>query len=125
MAEGGGLRVALALALAAALGCAREAVPTELIGRWTTEDARYADRSLEIGADALAFGADAGIRLTFRVQGVERENDPGAGTLYLLYYDAPGEPERILQVRLPAPGRLRLENHSELWTRSDASSAGG
>jgi len=123
MARGRGLPVLLAFV--AALACAREGVPTELIGRWTSDDPRYAERSLEIGAEQLAFGVDAGIRMTYRVQGIEREVDAASGTLYRVYYDAPGEPERALQVRLPTPGRLRIENHSELWTRDRASSAGG
>ena len=123
MARGRGLPVVLAFV--AALACAREPVPTELIGRWTSDDPRYAERSLEIGAERLAFGVDAGIRMTYRVQGIEREVDAASGTLYRVYYDAPGEPERALQVRLPTPGRLRIENHSELWTREGAPSAGG
>ena len=121
MARGRGLRVALVLT--AALACAREAVPTELIGRWTSDDPRYAGRSLEIAAEQIAFGVDAGIRVAYRIQGIEREVD--AGTLYRLYYDAPGEPERVLQARVPAPGHLRIENHSELWTRASAQTTGG
>jgi hypothetical protein len=122
MAKGRGLRVALALV--AALGCAREAVPTELIGRWTSDDPRYADRSLEIGTEQLAFGVGSGMRMTYRVQGVERESDP-TGTLYRVFYDGAGEPERALVLRLPSPGRLRIDNHNELWTRAAAPSAGG
>jgi len=123
MARGRGLPVVLAFV--AALACAREPVPTELIGRWTTDDPRYAERSLEISAERLAFGVDAGIRMTYRVHGIEREVDVADGTLYRVYYDAPGEPERALQVRLATPGRLRIENHSELWMREGAPSAGG
>jgi hypothetical protein len=111
------------LVLAAALGCAREPVPTELIGRWTSDDPRYADRALEIGAEQIAFGVAAGLRITYRIQGIEREAD--AGTLYRLTYDAPGEPERELRVRVPAPGRLRIDNHSELWTRAGTPATGG
>ena len=123
MAKGRGLCVALVLA--AALGCAREAVPTELIGRWTSDDPRYANRALEIGTEQIAFGVDAGIRVAYRVQGIEREADAEAGTLFRLHYDAPGEPERELRVRLPAPGRLRIDNHSELWTRAGTPATGG
>jgi hypothetical protein len=123
MAKRRGLPVVVAFV--AALACARESVPTELIGRWTTDDPRYAARSLEIGAERVAFGVDAGIRMNYRARGVEREVDPASGTLYRVYYDAPGEPERALQVRLPTPGRLRIENHGELWTREGVPSAGG
>lgn len=123
MAKGRGL--CAALVLAAAFGCAREAVPIELIGRWTSADPRYADRALEIGTEQIAFGVDPGIRISYRVQGIERETDAGAGTVYRLYYDAPGEPKRELRVRVPAPGRLRIDNHSELWTRAGAPVTGG
>ena len=125
MAKGRGLRAARALALVAAFACAREPVPAELIGRWTSDDARYADKALEIDAQRLAFGIGSGMRMTYRMQGVERETDAATGTLYHLYYDAPGEPERTLRVRVPSPGRLLIDNHSELWTRAGAPSAGG
>lgn len=113
------------LALACALACSRESVPAELIGRWTTDDPRYAERSLEISTERIAFGVDAGMRMTYRAKGIEREVDPTTGTLYRVYYDAPGEPERALQVRLPTPGRLRIENHNELWTRASLQGEGG
>jgi hypothetical protein len=121
----GGRGLPILLAFAAAVACAREGVPIELLGRWTTDDPRYVDRSLEISAERLAFGVGPGTRLTYRVQGIEREDDPETGTLYRVYYDAPGEPERALQVRLPTAGRLRIENHDELWTRDGAPSTGG
>jgi hypothetical protein len=123
MAKGRGVPVVLAFA--AALACAREGVPTDLIGRWTSDDPRYSGRSLEIGGEQITFGGGGAVRMSYRLQGVEREVDPATGTLYRVYYDAPGEPERALQVRLPTPGRLRIENHSELWTREGAPSAGG
>ena len=124
MAKARGLHAALALFVA--LGCAeREAVPTQLIGRWTSDDPRYVDRSLEIDPEQLRFGVAPGLQLSYRVRGVESQADPSAGTLYQLFYDAPGEPERSLQLRTPGPDRLRLENHSELWTRAGASLVGG
>ena len=123
MAMGRGLPAVLALLVA--LACAREAVPTELIGRWTSDDPRYSDRSLEIGPESIAFGVGSGSRMTYRVKGIERETDVATGTLYRLYYDVSGEPERTIQLRLPVAGRLRIDNHSELWMRSDAPSAGG
>ena len=123
MARGRGLSIAFALT--AVLACAREGVPNELIGRWTSDDPRYADRSLEIGAETIAFGLEGGMRTTYRAQGVEREIDANAGTLYRLYYDAAGSPENELRVRVPSPGQLLIDNHSELWTRAGAPSAGG
>ena len=116
--------VFVALLLVVVSGCSREAVPAELIGRWTSDDQRYADRSLEITDQQVIFGTGGGMRMVYRAKGVDQETDP-VGTLYQLYYDAPGEVERTLQVRLPMPGRLRIENHSELWTRAAAPSAGG
>ena len=123
MARGRGLRAVLVLG--AALACAREPVPAELIGRWTSDDPRYADRTLEIGTEQLAFGVDAGIRVAYRVDSIEREADPEAGTLYRLRYDAPGEPARELRLLGPAPGQLQIDNHSELWTRAGAAASGG
>ena len=123
MASGRGLRVALVLV--SVLGCAREVVPAELIGSWRSEDPRYADRSLAIGTQQIRFGVDAGVHDTYQVQGIERESDPGTGTVYRLFYDAPGEPERELRLQLPTPGQLRIDNHSEVWTRAGAPTTGG
>jgi hypothetical protein len=120
-----GRELSVAFALTAVLACAREGVPSELIGRWTSDDPRYADRSLEIGAETIAFDSGGGMRSAYRMQGVELEVDAGTGTLYRLYYDAAGNPENELRVRVPNPGQLRLDNHSELWTRTGAPSAGG
>src|SRR5574338_763150 len=97
-----------AFALAAVLTCAREAVPPELIGQWKTADPRYADRSLAIGTERITFGAGAEGFQVYRVRGVEREGGGGADALYRVFYDMPGEPERALQLRLPAPGQLSI-----------------
>lgn len=107
---------ALAL-ITLALGCAREAVPSELIGLWTSDDPRYAEKSLAIGAEQIAFGVDPGIRINYRVQGIEREGE-GADTTLVLFYDAPGEPERELRVRVAGPDLLEIENHREPWKRT-------
>jgi hypothetical protein len=108
------------LAFLAALACAREQVPPELIGRWTTDDPRYADRALEIGTVRISFGTGPGQRETYFVQGIERESEPELGTLYRLYYDLPGESERTLELRVPQANQLRIENRSQLWTRQHA-----
>jgi hypothetical protein len=123
VARGRGLLVAVGLV--AALGCGHEPIPTELIGRWTSDDPRYADRSLEIGAETIAFGLGGGLRMAYRARGSERGSDASDGALYQLYYDSPGEPERALSLRVAAPGHLRIENHSELWTRTGAPGTGG
>ena len=47
-----------ALALAAVLTCAREAVPPELVGQWKSDDPRYVDRSLAIGTDISDSSSD-------------------------------------------------------------------
>lgn len=123
MAKGRSLPVLLALL--AALACAREGVPPELIGRWGSDDPRYVDRSLEIAAEQIAFGVGLGGRMRYFVRGIEREADPTGGTLYRLYYDLPGEPERTLELRLAQPGQLQVGSRSELWTRRSAPSTGG
>jgi hypothetical protein len=122
MAKGRTLPVLLALV--AALACAREGMPAELIGHWTTDDPRYADRSLEISAERISFGVGPGGRMAYLVKGVERETD-ASGELYRVYYHLPGEFERTLELRLPQAGRLRIGNRSQNWTRLSALSAGG
>jgi hypothetical protein len=114
----------ICLAFVAAIACAREEVPPELIGRWTTNDPRYADRTLEISAERVVFGVGPGGRLLYAARGVERDTDAG-GELYRLYYDLPGEPELTLELRIPQPGQLVIQNRSQLWTRAGAPTAGG
>jgi hypothetical protein len=104
------------LAFAIGLGCAREAVPRELIGLWTTDDPRYAGKSLSIGAEQITFGVDAGIRIDYQLLGIEREGE-GADTTVVLVYDAPGEPVRELRVRIAGPDLLQIDNHGEPWKR--------
>jgi hypothetical protein len=122
MAKGRSLPVLLAFVTA--LACAREDVPPELLGRWTTDDLRYADRSLEISAERISFGVGPGGRISYFVESIERESDPTNGTLYRVYYALPGESERTLEVRLPQPGQLRIENRSQIWMRQGAPTAG-
>jgi hypothetical protein len=60
------------------------------------------------------------------MQGVERVVEEGTGELvFHLHYDYAGDAERELRLRLPRSGLLRIDNHSEVWTRSGASSTGG
>ena len=122
MAKGRRLLVFLALS---ALACAREDVPPDLIGRWASDDPRYADRLLEINPEKIAFGLGAGGRMTYAVQGVERESDSDNGTVYRVYYDLPGEPERALELRLAEPDQLTIGSRNELWTRQGAPTTGG
>jgi hypothetical protein len=124
MARGRGL--CAVLVLTAALGCAREAVPAELIGRWTSDDPRYAGRSLSIGVERISFGLEAGAQDVYRAQGVERdtEADPAQGPVYRLYYDAAGEPERELRLRVAGPDRLEIENHAGVWSRATVVTGG-
>jgi hypothetical protein len=105
------------LALSIGFGCAREAIPADLIGVWTSDDPRYADKSLAITAEQIAFGVDPGIRVNYRVQGIEREGE-GEDTTFLVFYDAPGEPERELRVRVAGPDLLEIDNHAEPWKRT-------
>ena len=105
------------LALSICLGCAREAIPSELIGVWTSDDPRYADKSLGIAAEQIAFGVDAGIRVNYRVQGIEREGE-GEDTTFHVFYDTPGEPERELRLQIAGPDLLQIDNHGKPWKRT-------
>lgn len=51
-------------------GCeppALEEVPTDLIGRWTTTDARYADRASEITPDIFYLGQGDGLFVSYEI----------------------------------------------------------
>ena len=104
-----------------------EAVPTELIGRWMSDDPRYADRALEIEEGGESRSASVpGMHMTYQVQGIEREEGcHQRHALPPLLRRRRASPSARCSCELPTPGRLRIDNHSELWTRATAPGAGG
>lgn len=110
------------LLCAAIAACTDRQVPAELVGRWVSEDPRYAGRSLEIRWQLVKLGIDANTSQVFVIRDVESEASAEGPTRYVLHYDDEEGTDQALRLELvpgPPPG-LRLENHSELWVREDA-----
>ena len=93
-------------------------VSRELAGVWTTSDARYLGRSLEIAPGEVIFGQGEDGKERRRLVGVFREDSSGT-PLYVLRYalDDLGESVAELRVRVHE-GVLRLESQPGVtWAR--------
>lgn len=90
-------------------------VTRELFGRWTTEDSRYADRFLDIGATEIGFGQGEEGETRHRLSQVllERREDGSHRYVVRYFVDETREQELDLLV-LAGRGELRLENLPEV-----------
>jgi hypothetical protein len=104
-------------AVALALACGAQAfLPSALIGRWISDDPRYAGHSLTLSPSVLTFeGAQS--REVFTVRGVETLVGTDGSTLYTVRYGAEGADDMELRLRLAAgsPAKLQLGDRPERW----------
>lgn len=111
---------ALLLALAAA-GCGEdlaETAPPELIGHWTTTDARYADRGFDISRDSIVFHTGGESFTTHAIEGVATEESEGRTLYRVLYRMAPDEEPLAFSFHMDAGGEVRFRNQQGMvWTR--------
>ena len=93
-------------------------IPAQLVGRWTTSDARFAGRSMVMTPSTISFGTGQGVSPAHPVISVERDADPEVPVIvYTIRYRAQGEDEQIVMVR-DFQGALRLQNRlSTAWHR--------
>ena len=94
-----------------------DAPPEELVGMWSTENRRYADRAFEIHNDHLELhlGEEGGIQ-SHPILSVRAIQAPDSWA-YEIAYESP-QGERTLAVRLYPDGALRLRNPSDMeWRR--------
>jgi len=104
----------------AAVGCAGEELPAELIGTWMATSARHQGRYLEISKEHLIFGADENHSTFYTMHGVElRELEDEF--LYTLEYSGVGGASRTLALRFSNgdPVAIKLENQDGIWVRKD------
>ena len=95
--------------------------PPEIVGRWTTGDPAYADRSLEIGTDVVALDMGPGLREWYPILSTYRWEELG-NTAYLITYETIGGDELEVQVHLFPDSTLRLRNPSHMvWTKAPLS----
>ncbi len=93
-------------------------VSRELAGVWTTSDAKYLGRSLEIAPGEVIFGQGEAGEERRRLLGVYREDSSGS-TLYILRYALDDQRESVADLRVRVhEGVLRFEGHPEVaWAR--------
>ncbi len=91
--------------------------PPELVGTWTSSDAPYADRSIEIGAFTVTLGLGGELTEAYPILSTRLWAEQGA-TVYLITYESvDGEME--LEVHLADDGSLTLRNPPQIrWTES-------
>lgn len=98
-----------------------EEVPSTLIGRWTTTDARYADRAFEITPETFYLGQGDGLFVSYEILRIRlilrKHRDPIHS---VEYRDESGE-ETSFQFLVSDEdgGTIRFNNQSEMvWRRS-------
>ena len=93
--------------------------PPELVGRWTTTDSLYADRSLEIQEGVVAIGMGPGLREWYPILSTRLWAEQGY-TAYVITYESIEGDEMEIEVHLQSDGTLRLRNPSQMiWTKME------
>lgn len=91
----GRLRVGVTCLMLAAcmltVGCdqAATALPPEVLGRWRTQEPRYADRFVELSEDTIRIGTGGTMATSHPIRAVRSEPHP-SGTLYTIEYGNEG-----------------------------------
>ena len=99
-------------------GKAIEAMPPDVLGQWTTTDARYADRGLTVTSDSVIFNVGPGVPPRRGGLVSLRGWQEGLVNVVRIEYDA-GEGPETMQLLMVGPNSMRLRNPREvLWTRA-------
>jgi hypothetical protein len=114
-----GLTVLLAVVLAPRVGSGT-GVPVELYGRWTTDDARYADRALVITDSTVAFYLGPDPISVHRIRRTHTEPGASGSIRYDVEYETEGESQSLSLVYEPSPAEIiRFKNQFEMeWTKA-------
>ncbi len=123
-----GARGVLLLLLVLTAGCdepALEEVPTELIGRWTTTDARYAGRAFEITPEVFFLGQGDDLFVSYSILRiriiVSKDRDPVHSVEYR--DEAGDETSFNFYVSDEEGGTIRFTNQREMvWRRNPGAS---
>jgi hypothetical protein len=115
--------MAVVLLGAAAIGCGTpsEDLPAEVLGRWVTSEARYADRFMEISRATVRFGTGGAGSETYPISHVTIENEP-RGRLIRITYVVEDDEMQLSFHYDPGDSTIRLQNQSSFrWSRVQAS----
>jgi len=98
-------------------GTPLEFPPDELLGTWSTNEPRYADRTMTFTTDQLVMGLGSEGRRVYDIESILVEVAEVHREYTISYSDADGEQSMDLFVY--DDGLLRLRNPSEVrWTRT-------
>lgn len=118
-------RASLAFALLTALlGCTpghEKTIPEDLLGVWTTSEAKYADRFFELTKDTVAFGTGGDTFDVYVVESVERTRDEDGLLYHIHYLNHEGYPYTFSIYYDPSNHgviRFKHQKHSA-WARED------
>ena len=101
-------------------GCGTTELPAELYGVWRTDEPRYADRFIELGAQEIVFGTGGQESSRYTITSVDAETTL-AGAKYTIEYQSIGD-DSSSSVSLLTEHRdglaLRLHNQPSFsWRR--------
>jgi hypothetical protein len=98
-------------------------VPETLIGAWSTTNAKYADRKMEIGPTTISFTTGEGTVATGIIKQIGKR-EVGARALYTVEYDIDGTRNEVsfyVEI-LKAKNVIWFKNQqSVIWTKDDNS----
>jgi hypothetical protein len=117
-------RLVICALLLGSLGCTQHAhqglLPKDVVGAWTTNDARYRDRLMELSRAFVIIVTDrhdpASVQMIDRV-----ESEPaGTETRYTIYstdYSQGTHFQMTIQYSAANGGEIRFRNQPAVWTR--------
>lgn len=90
--------------------------PGEILGRWATDDPRYAERAFVIRPDEFHLEVGPDSILEYRLKEVRRLDEPGHDAYEVVYFTREGE--TVQRLELYPEGVVRLRNPPDvLWVR--------
>jgi hypothetical protein len=121
--------LSIVVLLLASVGCNRgnvQRLPQQLVGYWTTDDAHYYGRFLELNQAYVIIGA--GEKGTPSVQTIDRiESRPlPDGTSYTIYSTRQdGEPDQLTIIFTPRHGgEIQFQHEGAVWRHSEIGDPG-
>ena len=113
---------ALLFLAAGLVGCAEPStpLPPDVLGRWETAEARYADRFFELQSEIVRFGTGGNASEVYSISHVTAEPHP-RGELYRVTYLVDGGEVLFAFHHDAVAGVIRLENQPSFeWAKAGA-----
>lgn len=109
------------LAITAGLFQRRGDLPPELMGRWRTADARYADRAMELTRNEIRFYQGGALISSHRLTRIRERQEGDVRSVLLIYEDGGGPIEFRLQLGGSQNPVVRFQNQPEMvWYKVES-----